>query len=65
LSATAVAAPEQDRRLLLPIAEVSELTGASVHTLKRHAPTKRIGSLWLIPRAWVEYVTAWGEEVAS
>jgi len=65
LSESAVATQEQDRRLLLPIAEVSELTGVSVHTLKRRAPARQIGTLWLIPRSWVEHITSWCEEVAS
>lgn len=51
--------------MLLPIAEVSELTGVSVHTLKRRAPTKRIGTLWLIPRSWVEHITSWPSEAVS
>jgi hypothetical protein len=58
LSATAIAEQGQDKRLLLPIAEVSALTGVSVGTLKRHAPCQRIGKLWLVPRFWVESKTA-------
>jgi hypothetical protein len=50
--------------LLLPIAEVSELTGVSVPTLKRSAPARRIGTLWLIPRSWVEHITSWPEGIA-
>jgi len=55
-----------DRRLLLPIEEVAGLLDVSIATLKRQHladpasyPAKRIGTLWRIPRAWVEAQAAW------
>lgn len=54
----ATLAPLDDRRLLLPIAEVSELTSVSVKLLKAQAPTRRIGRLWLVPRWWLDALTA-------
>jgi hypothetical protein len=62
-----------DPRLMLPINEVSVLTGVSVALLKREhlagkVPARRLGVLWLIPRAWVDAFTAWpprDEEVTS
>lgn len=62
LSADATVA---DPRLLLPIDEVARLTGVSEATLRRSAPIRRIGVRTLIPRAWVDYLTAWPEGEAS
>ena len=54
-----------DPRLLLPIDEVAKLTGVSEATLRRTAPIRRIGVRTLIPRAWVDYLTAWSASEAS
>jgi hypothetical protein len=55
-----------DRRLLLPIEEAAGLLDVSIATLKRqhladpaNYPAKRIGTLWRIPRSWVEAQAAW------
>lgn len=65
----ATLAPLDDRRLLLPIHEVSELTGVSVKLLKTEAVTRRIGRKWLVPRWWLDALIAPPEpdrqEVAS
>lgn len=72
LSADATAIPLRpalatgnDRRLLLPIDEVAELTGVSEATLRREAPIRRIGKRTLIPRAWVDRLTRWPEGEAA
>jgi len=61
-----------DARLMLPIKEVAALLGVSVPLLKRQHlanpqayPAERIGTLWLMPTAWVEAKTAWPREVPS
>ena len=54
-----------DPRLLLPIDEVAELTGVSEATLRRVAPIRRIGARTLIPRAWLDHLTAWAASEAS
>lgn len=60
------AVPAEDRRVLLPIDEVSELTGVSEALLRREAPIRRIGTRTLIPRSWVESLASWAPaEVAS
>lgn len=52
--------------MLLPIDEVSELTGVSEALLRREAPIRRIGTRTLIPRSWVESLASWAPaEVAS
>jgi hypothetical protein len=48
-----------DRRLLLPIDEVAQLTGVSEATLRREAPIRRIGARTLIPTAWLNALTRW------
>lgn len=77
LSATGTAVHERyslasDDRLMLPIEEVAKLLHVSVALLKRQHladpaeyPAVKIGSLWRIPRAWVEAKTAWPREVRS
>lgn len=54
-----------DRRLLLPIDEVSALTGVSEALLRREAPIRRIGNRTLIPRAWLDSLAAWPESEAA
>jgi hypothetical protein len=53
--------PAGDRRAMLPIEEVAELLSVSVALLKRQHladpagyPAERVGTLWRIPRWWVE-----------
>jgi hypothetical protein len=62
LSADATVA---DRRVLLPIDEVAELTGVSEATLRRSAPIRRIGCRTLIPRAWLEHIASWPKPDAT
>jgi hypothetical protein len=61
---TAALLQGDDPRLMLRIEEVAELTGQTVRKLKRRAPVDgipvtRIGNDWLVPRSWVEHITAW------
>ena len=61
---TTGAATDADRRVVLPVEEVSVLTGVNVRRLKRHCrdgtiPFERLGNEWLIPRSWVAWIASW------
>ena len=52
-----------DPRVMITIEELAELTGVAVRKLKRRAPVDgipvtRIGNDWLVPRSYVERITA-------
>ena len=61
-----------DRRAMLPVEDVAELLDVSVALLKRQHmadpegyPADRVGTLWRIPRWWVERKIACRKDGAS
>jgi hypothetical protein len=51
---------------MLPVSEAAALLSVSARHLKRVGAARQIGTKWLVPRAYVDFVSAWpSPEVAS